>query len=130
MHARRRRRRPLRPPRPGFPRDLHGHERPRARGARHRPPRGGVDRVRRRRPLAAVLDEVRDLVKYRPAPLMAVDMARAAEPLSAAVSSPDLGFTLRPIIPLRWFEPDSGLPVTMKFNPTNAPSVVPGGARA
>jgi hypothetical protein len=47
----------------------------------------------------------------------------------ATASSPDLGFTLRPLIPLRWFEPDSGIPVTMMFNPANAPTVVPGGAR-
>lgn len=81
-----------------------------------------------RRALAALLGEVRDLIKHRPAPRPFAP-APAAAPGPGDLASPDLGFTLRPIIPLRWFEPDSGLPVTMRFNPANAPASVPGGAR-
>jgi len=90
--------------------------------------RRGQRREDGRRPLADLLDHVRDLVKRYPAPEAAPTAPAAAGPVDA-LSSPDLGFTLHPIIHLRWFEPDSGIPVTMMFNPANAPAVVPGGAR-
>ncbi|PYQ46453.1 MAG: hypothetical protein DMF77_00785, partial [Acidobacteria bacterium] len=91
--------------------------------------RAGQTREPERRPLARLLDQVRDLVKHGPAPDVRT-ISPAAAATQTALASPDLGFTLRPLIPLRWFEPDSGLPVTMKFNPASAPAVVPGGARA
>jgi hypothetical protein len=90
--------------------------------------RRGRKREDVRRPLAGLLDQVRDLVKRYPAREAALRAPAVAGPADA-LSSPDLGFTLRPLIPLRWFEPDSGIPVTMMFNPANAPTVVPGGAR-
>jgi len=90
--------------------------------------RRGQKREGSRRPLPDLLDQVRDLVERHPAPVAALTPPAAAGP-AIAVSSPDLGFTLHPLIPLRWFEPDSGIPVTMMFNPANAPTVVPGGAR-
>jgi hypothetical protein len=90
--------------------------------------RSGQTREAERRPLSAFLDQVRDLVKHGPAP--ALRSASPAVGSAATLATPELGFTLRPLIPLRWNEPDTGLPVTMKFNPANAPSVVPGGARA
>ena len=91
--------------------------------------RPGQTREPDRRPLAGLLDQVRDLVKHRPAPSVRTT-SPAAGATPAVLATPELGFTLRPLIPLRWFEPDTGLPVTMKFNPANAPAVVPGGARA
>lgn len=93
--------------------------------------RRGQQREHGRRPLADLLEQTRELVKRYPARETALTAPAVAGPV-AAVSSPDLGFTLRPLIPLRWFEPDAGIPVTMMFNPTNAPAptVVSGGARA
>ena len=90
--------------------------------------RRGQKREAGRRPLADLLDQVRDLVKRHPTLEAALTPPAATGPVDA-VSSADLGFTLHPIIALRWFEPDSGIPVTMMFNPANAPAVVPGGAR-
>lgn len=74
-----------------------------------------------RRPLAELLDEVRSLVQRDP-------LAPAVDVTPPAVSpddtaSADLGFTLHQIFPMRWFEPDSGTPVTMVFNAANAPNV-------
>jgi hypothetical protein len=90
--------------------------------------RRGQKREHGRRPLAELLEQTRDLVKRYPAREAPLTAPAVAGPV-AAVSSPGLGFTLRPLIPLRWFEPDSGIPVTMMFNPANASTVVPGGAR-
>jgi hypothetical protein len=88
--------------------------------------RPGQQRADGRQPLTGLLDQVRELVERQPAPKAAVVPAPAAP--ADALSPADLGFTLHPIFPLRWFEPDSGIPVTMVFNPANAPSV-PGGVR-
>lgn len=102
----------------------------RAAGA-HAVPRGVAAHEPDRRPLAGLLDEVRDLIKRGPAAAPTPSAVKSTvAPAPAAATSASLGFTLRPLIPLRWFEPDSGLPVTMAFNPAGAPSVVPGGARA
>jgi hypothetical protein len=88
--------------------------------------RRGQTRESERRPLGELLERVRELVEGT-APPPAAPLATAT-PADAA-ASPELGFTLHPIIPLRWFEPDSGIPVTMMFNPAQAPTSVPGGAR-
>jgi hypothetical protein len=88
--------------------------------------RRGQGRERPRRALTELLEQVRQLAPRYPAPPAAPGAAEGTAEVGPAA---DLGFTLRPLIPLRWFEPDSGLPVTMMFNPTGAPAVVPGGAR-
>jgi hypothetical protein len=51
----------------------------------------------------------------------------AAPPVGEEVVIPR--FTLEGSPPARWFEPDAGAAVTYLFNPTGAPTVVPGGAR-
>jgi hypothetical protein len=54
--------------------------------------------------------------------------ASAAEPAPQAAA--ELDFTLlNPLIALRWFEPDTGLPVAYRFNPAGAPAAPPAGAR-
>ncbi len=88
----------------------------------------GQQREGSRRPLADLLAQVRGLVARQPAPDALPARPTVAGPADVFASA-DLGFTLHPIIPFRWFEPDSGVPVTMMFNPANAPAVVPGGAR-
>jgi hypothetical protein len=65
---------------------------------------------------------VRGLAARYPAPAETSAPVDAAAPVEAAAAP---AFTLRPLLPLRWFEPDAGLPVVMRYNPAPEP-VLPG----
>jgi hypothetical protein len=86
-------------------------------------------------PLSDFLAQVRAIAARQ----LAVDVGSAALPRERAAerageAAPDavaeLDFSLlNPIIPLRWFEPDTGLPISYRFNPANLPPVPAPGAR-
>jgi hypothetical protein len=84
--------------------------------------------ARPREALSPFLERVRDLVRRHPA----ADLSRAVtlDAPAEADEVPAPNFTLlNPIIPLRWFEPDTGGTVSLRFNPAGSP-VPPPTARA
>ena len=80
-----------------------------------------------REPLAPFLERVRELAGRYPArPSAALTLDAPAEADEVAVPS----FTLvNPVVPLRWFEPDTGGTVSLRFNAAGSP-VPAGTARA
>ena len=86
----------------------------------------GAERVgrpaapRRREPLSTFLSRVRDLVRL-PSGAAAALEAGADAPPPGAESVPSSFTFLNPLIPMRWFEPDQGLPIAVRYNPAGSP---------
>jgi hypothetical protein len=75
---------------------------------------------REREALAPFLERVRGLVRRHPAASLPDTVALDAPAEADEVVVPN--FTLvNPIIPLRWFEPDTGGTVSLRFNPAQSP---------
>jgi hypothetical protein len=75
---------------------------------------------RRREDLAPFLARVRDLVHRHPA--ASLPDAATPEAPAGADEVPAPSFTLlNPILPLRWFEPDTGGTVSLRFNAAGSP---------
>jgi hypothetical protein len=73
-----------------------------------------------REPLPAFLARVRDLVRHRPSPDLPDTVV--AEAPAGADSGASPSFTLlNPVLPLRWFEPDDGQKVMLRFNAASSP---------
>jgi len=71
----------------------------------------------RRERLAPFLERIRELAGRNPGPALAP--AAIGEPPAGAI--PTESFTLLPLLPFRYFEPDDGIPVTFMFNVSAAP---------
>jgi hypothetical protein len=76
--------------------------------------------ARPREALAPFLERIRGLARRSPAPIRAEAASPEAPPGADEVPSPSFTF-LNPIIPLRWFEPDTGGPVALRFNAAGSP---------
>jgi hypothetical protein len=78
---------------------------------------------RQREALAPFLERVRALIRRHPAPAPS-EAVRLEAPADADEVQPN--FTLlNPIVPLRWFEPDTGGTVSLRFNPAGSPVPAP-----
>jgi hypothetical protein len=77
---------------------------------------GGAQRSRQ--PLEAFLSTVRELVGRHPG-ASSVDGVIEQAPPGGGIT-PAFTF-INPILPMRWFEPDMGLPIAYKFNVASAP---------
>jgi len=75
----------------------------------------GGEGERRREDLAPFLARVRDLSRHHPAASLPEAPAEADEVPGPAFS------LLNPILPLRWFEPDTGGTVSLRFNAAASP---------
>jgi len=77
---------------------------------------------RSREALEPFLARLRDLARRWPGPTL-TDQVVADAP-SSIDAAPSFHL-LNPLIPLRWFEPDNGLPITYLFNPAATPLALP-----
>jgi hypothetical protein len=83
---------------------------------------GPAAAARRRQPLSDFLGEVRELARRHPG---GAALPAAAAPPPQADTSQSFTFLI-PYLPLRWFEPDTGLPIAVRYNPAGAPSFADG----